>query len=120
MSGSVKAAEEDLGGIKEASDLALDSGHASVGLDFDNDGNSDILWHDSITGDNYVWLMNGVNYNGGIFLDPVPDLNWKIVAAADINKDGKMDLVWRNKSTGENSVWLMSGLTRTSGVSLAG
>jgi hypothetical protein len=50
-----------------------------VGIaDFDNDGNVDILWRNSSTGQNYVWFMNGTTLIGGDSLDAVPDLNWTI------------------------------------------
>ena len=34
-----------------------------------------------------------------------PDLNWRIVGAADFNSDGKPDILWRNFATGANMVW---------------
>jgi len=29
--------------------------------DFNGDGRADILWRNSSTGENYVWLMNGTH-----------------------------------------------------------
>ena len=38
-----------------------------------------------------------------------PDLNWKIMAAADMDQDGKTDLVWQHLTTGYLRIWHMSG-----------
>jgi hypothetical protein len=118
MNGAAKISDEDLGQIQDSNYLAMDFGQAAAGSDFDNDGNSDLLWRDPDTGDNTVWLMNGTNYNGGYFLPSALDPNWKIAVAADINKDGRLDLVWRNQATGENSVWFMNGKARINSTSL--
>jgi hypothetical protein len=36
--------------------------------DFNKDGNTDILWSNSNTGDSGFWLMNGTNFQGWIGL----------------------------------------------------
>ena len=68
---------------------------------------TDILWRNS-TGDNAMWLMNGVNYGSYAGLNPV-DTSWKIRGVGDFNNDGKSDILWRNTSTGQNAIWLMNG-----------
>jgi ELWxxDGT repeat protein/VCBS repeat-containing protein len=72
---------------------------------------SNILWRNYSTGQNAVWLMNGVSLNASASVTTVPDPNWKIQGAGDFNQDGQTDIVWRNSSSGNNSVWLMNGLT---------
>jgi hypothetical protein len=47
--------------------------------DFNNDGNPDILWRNTHTGQNYVWYMNGVTNIGGAYIDTEPYMEWKIV-----------------------------------------
>jgi hypothetical protein len=81
---------------------------AGVG-DFNGDGKSDILWHNSATGQNVTWIMTGATISGGGPIDSVPDLNWSIVGVGDFDGDGKSDILWRNNATGENSIWFMSG-----------
>jgi hypothetical protein len=111
--------KQPLGQIPGLDGLVPDvAGQAAIGLDFDNDGNADLLWYDNRTGNNYVWLMNGVNYNGGTFLFEDKPANSRIVAAGDFNKDGMVDLVWHNDQTGDNLIWNMNGLTKTGQVSL--
>jgi hypothetical protein len=86
--------------------------------DFNGDGMPDILWRDSLTGEVFLWFMNGITRTGGSAVDTVPDANWKIVGAADFNSDGKADLLWRNSLTGENRIWFMDGVTHGSDISL--
>src|SRR5204862_2024335 len=50
---------------------------AGVG-DFDGDGKDDILWRNSATGENYIYLMNGTAILAEGDLRQVADLNWKI------------------------------------------
>ncbi len=117
MSGSAQFSARTLDSLN-AKYLVTETGQAAAGLDFDNDGNTDLLWRDQATGANYVWFLNGANYNGGAFLESGGRLSWKIAAAADFNDDGTTDLVWRNSATGENSLWFMDGVKRMASVAL--
>ena len=47
--------------------------------DFNSDGKPDILWRHPLSGQNYVWLMDGTTITEGSQIDPVLDLNWRIV-----------------------------------------
>jgi uncharacterized delta-60 repeat protein len=84
--------------------------------DFNKDGKSDLLWRNSITGQNIVWFMNGTikvsekiitRTDGSDF--NVPGNAWQIKTTADFNRDGNVDILWRNLSTGETSVWFLGG-----------
>src|SRR5438034_11067003 len=47
--------------------------------DFDGDGKADILWRNSSTGENYIWLMNGLSTasQGSVnFVDPAS--GWQV------------------------------------------
>ncbi len=85
---------------------------ANIG-DFDGDGRTDILWRNSQTGENGIWLINdtGTSYKAAEFLPNVP-LAWN-AGITDFNGDGKSDIFWRNSQTGEDAVWLMNGTTYT-------
>src|SRR5437879_7826427 len=85
---------------------------AGVG-DFNGDGRADILWRNSSTGENYVWLMNGTTITGKGSVRTEPDLNWQVAGVGDFNGDGTADILWRYSSTGENYVYLMNGTTNT-------
>lgn len=87
-------------------------------VDFNGDGRTDLLWRNTLTGDNHVWTMSGAAYGGTLYLRRVVDQEWKIETAADFNRDGKSDLLWRNHHTGENHVWLMNGSTYVTSVAL--
>jgi hypothetical protein len=87
--------------------------------DFNGDGRPDLLWRNYSTGENYLWLMDGVRRSGAASLPLVSDVRWRIESVADFNGDNRSDILWRHSSTGENYVWLMSGTTQTGGVGLA-
>ena len=91
--------------------LTKKSGYAGVTCDFNNDGKTDLLWRHKTTGDNAVWLMNGVTYMSTVFVLNVSDTNWKIVGADDFNSDGKTDILWHHATTGTIAIWLMDGTT---------
>jgi uncharacterized protein YkwD len=85
--------------------------------DFNQDGSSDLVWRNQITGENTVWylrnhqfLTNSANPQLGqdfnYFLR-INDPNWQIKGSADFNNDGFSDLVWRHQATGQNLVWFL-------------
>ena len=47
--------------------------------DFNHDGSGDILWRNSITGQEVIWHMNGTSISGFGWLPEVGDLNWKVM-----------------------------------------
>src|SRR5204863_6094063 len=94
--------------------LAISSAHAlpvCAPMDFDGDCKSDVLWRNSATGEDYLWLMNGRTIATGGYLRTVSDPAWQIVGTGDFDGDGKADILWRNAVTGENYIYLMNGLT---------
>lgn len=64
--------------------------------DFDNDGNTDIMWrYNGPGGHNCVWFMNGPEWDYTVEFLPVEDLNWQIVGTGDFNNGGTNDILWR-------------------------
>jgi len=85
---------------------------ARVWSDFDGDGKADILWRNISTGENYIWLMNGLSTasQGSVnFVDPAS--GWQVKGIGDFDGDGKADIVWRNSTSGENYLYPMDGTT---------
>ena len=82
--------------------------------DFNGSGTSDILWRNSSTGQNVLWLMNGATVASAPALPTVTNLNWIIAGAGDFNGDGKADILWHNQSTGQSQIWFMNGGTLSS------
>jgi len=87
--------------------------------DFNNNGKVDILWRNTATGANQVWLMNGATRSSIVNLPAQTNLNWQIVATGDFDNDGNTDILWRRSDNGNNSVWFMDGTTYVSTKGLA-
>src|SRR5439155_1511036 len=94
--------------------LAISSANARppcAPMDFDGDCKSDILWRNSATGEDYLWLMNAQAIVSQGSLTTLGDPAWQIQGTGDFDGDGKADILWRNALTGENYIWLMNGLS---------
>jgi subtilisin family serine protease len=84
--------------------------------DLDGDGDNDLLWHNTSTGQLYAWFMDGLAQVNGNFLTPSSVATvWQIQGLADLNADNKLDILWRNTSTGQLYAWFMDGITQSSG-----
>jgi hypothetical protein len=101
-------------------DMGADEFVPKIIVDFDGDGETDILWRHKTSGQNAVWLMNGTTWSSTVRLPAVADTNWEIVGSGGFNDDGKTDILWRHKTDGRNSVWVMNGTTWSSTASLPG
>jgi len=87
-------------------------------IDFNGDGNPDILFENSSTGDLYAWLMNGTSLSSSVFIANVP-APWQVVGSGDFSADGSPDLLWQNSSTGQVVIWVMDGTSYVSTVPVA-
>ena len=82
--------------------------------DQNGDGKADIVWRSSVSGENWLYGMNGP-----VIADSKPinivSAPWSLAGRADFDGDGKSDLLWRNGSTGLNYIYLMDGATISAG-----
>jgi len=98
-----------------------DVGWALAGRgDFNNDGTTDSLFRNLVTGENLVWYLNA---SGGFIGQanlsvPVVDTSWRIAGVGDFDGDERPDILWRNLGSGLESLWTMSGITLASAVLL--
>lgn len=91
----------------------------AASVDFNGDGNADLLLRNQATGINLIRQLDGVEILGDIQLPDVVDSNLHIEGARDFNGDGNADIVWRNRSTGANSFWELNGTQFVREVALA-
>jgi hypothetical protein len=86
---------------------------AAVG-DLNNDGQADIVFQNSSTGNLFVWNMRGVVQVGGGFTNPAnPGAGWNVAGLADIETDGRLEILFQNGNSGDLAYWVMSGLNLT-------
>ncbi len=76
----------------------------TVGTDQTN-----ILWRNYSTGQNVVWLMDGITPVTAATVPTASDTNWRLETVGDFDGDRSPDYVWRNYSTGQISFWIMDG-----------
>lgn len=81
--------------------------------DFNDDGVTDVLWHNRNTGELSVWTLGAAGEVAG--KQPIdwkcgPDCtkDWARVGNGDFNSDRRTDILWHNKKTGELSAWLIN------------
>lgn len=79
--------------------------------DFNNDGRTDILWRNSVSGENYIYFMNGLQIASEGYVRTVADTNWQVAGVGDFDGDFKADILWRNAANGQNYLYPMDGLT---------
>jgi len=87
---------------------------AGIG-DVNDDGKADIVWRNTITGDVYVWMMNGSAWLPGSGRVGNAPAAWQILGVGDLDGDGKADLLWQNTQTGAVNAWLLDGVTLRAG-----
>jgi hypothetical protein len=83
-------------------------GTAPVRFDVNGDGKADILWRNTSTGQNYFFLMNGLNRAGEGTLNTIPDQNWVVAGVADFNGDGRADVLFHHNVSGQNYIFLIA------------
>jgi hypothetical protein len=87
--------------------------------DFNLDNKMDIVWRNSLSGENYVYPMDGTAIlpSEG-YLPTVSEAGWNIAAVGDFDASGTTirgrghsDILWRNSTSGAAYLWRMSGPT---------
>jgi len=63
--------------------------------DLDGDAKADVVWRNAITGENYLWPMEGLAINPSEGYFRTVDLSWQIAAIRDYDGDLRADIFWR-------------------------
>jgi glucose/arabinose dehydrogenase/PKD repeat protein len=114
-----------MNGVTRTGSSPLTPGRVPLGwtvaavADWNGDGQPDLVWQNTSTGQIGVWTMNGVIATGAVAFAPaqVPT-NWRIAAVADYDGDGQPDLVWQDDASGAVGLWHMQGLAARDAVPL--
>jgi len=75
--------------------------------DFDNDGQSELVWSNAGTQQTATWFMKGGAVDHPAF-GSIPS-GWVLRGAGDIDGDGRADLIWTQPSTNQVAIWFMNG-----------
>jgi hypothetical protein len=84
--------------------------HAADTLDFNGDGNTDLLFTNNTTNGVAVWLMSGAQVTANAQVGTLA-AGWHYAAYGDFNADGKTDLLMLNDTTHDVAIWEMNGTT---------
>ncbi|EKQ70327.1 FG-GAP repeat-containing protein [Leptolyngbyaceae cyanobacterium JSC-12] len=82
----------------------------SASSDFNADGKDDLVWRNTTSGQNAIWVLDNGTIVDVKFLTDVPS-GWYIRGAGDYNGDGKPDLLWWSPSAapdGLTAVWVLN------------
>ena len=79
--------------------------------DFDDDGNSDILFQNT-NGAVDIWTINGTVPTAEKFVQAL-DPSWHVIGTGDFDGDGKADILFQN-TNGAIDIWGMNGTAPTS------
>ncbi len=103
----------DIGSIKDGNFISNRPPESAppqaVKGDFTGDGWTDMLWHNTQTGENELWQITWDQQHDPIRLRRLRDIDWELVGTGDFTGDGKNDILWRNSEDGRNAVWEMDG-----------
>jgi FG-GAP-like repeat len=77
--------------------------------DFNGDGDSDILFQNTSTGQVSIWEMKGNKLIGGGPVSPNPGPSWHAIGTGDFNDDGRSDILFQTTTSGQVSIWEMNG-----------
>jgi hypothetical protein len=89
-------------------------------VDFDGDSWTDVLWQHVVSGELFVWFLEGTTRRSGAYLEPrgLVERSWVVRGGGDFDGDGHADLLWHHQGTGDLQVWLMTGTVRKQSVAL--
>ena len=107
-------------------DLVIDLGWQIRAIgDMNGDGQGDVIWQHSPTGQIGTWMFAGATRIGAALFETLagtsvePDPDWIIVGAADMDRDGSTDIVWRHRTAGALRIWHMNGIAQLDAVDLS-
>ena len=82
------------------------SGVPLVAKDFNVDGQADLIWENTVTGQRGIWILKNGGVASAINLPTIPT-QWRITGSADFLGNGQADLVWENTVTGQRGIWIL-------------
>jgi hypothetical protein len=105
-------AGEAIGTVDSVASVAAPTGTGWKAIssgDFNGDGDSDILWQNTTTGQSEIYLMNGSTVASTGTLNSTSNLT--AIGTGDFNGDGNSDVVFLNTTNNTAQIWTMNGTT---------
>ncbi|MBV9390376.1 MAG: S8 family serine peptidase [Verrucomicrobia bacterium] len=78
--------------------------------DLFGDGNQELIWRNTNTGQVVAWRLAGFSIASQAPLGN-PSLNWQIVATGNLNGSNTQGILWRNLIDGSIAAWSMQGFS---------
>ena len=75
--------------------------------DLNGDGNHELVWRNSVTGQVGAWVMNRFQPARFVAYDS-PALSWRIRGIGKVDASNAQGLIWRNDQTGQTSFWRLN------------
>jgi len=82
-------------------------GAKGVPGDFNGDGNPDLIFENSVTGELQAWLLTGTEPRARVRVDQTSDDY--VVGSDDFNGYSRTDLVFWNSDSGNATIWYLDG-----------
>ena len=79
---------------------------AAVKNDVDRDGDGDLIWRDSVSGSNVVWIMQSGTRSSSSVLGSNA-ASFTVEAVADFDGDRDSDVLFRDNATGQSVIWTL-------------
>jgi hypothetical protein len=94
--------------------LAAISIVTTFAVDYNGDGEADMLLFNNNTRQTAVWYLNYSTFIGGAYGPTIPT-GWNLVTEADFNNDSHPDYLLFNPSTRRAVVWFLNGMSFVGG-----
>src|SRR5262249_5478953 len=81
---------------------------AGIGY-FNGNASSDVLWHNTVSGQNLIWDIQNDQYDPATNITalPTPSACWTVAGIGAFGGNGASDILWHNTISGHNLIWII-------------
>jgi hypothetical protein len=86
---------------------ALAKSSLPTAKNFNGNGQADLVFENTVTGQRAIWLLKNGLYSSAYYLPSAPT-EWQIAGVGDFLGNGQSDLVCQNLATGQCGIWILN------------